>query len=246
MSSSVGNAYARQVKIISYICIRGVLPLKEILQAAYKNMWWISLWGTWRYAWLAAEMEASMSMRKNIDDIYLLVFNTMNLGQGHTGRDFDLLLHILQMREDYIQASMLPNLKLFTLDMVCRLAGCLHADSHPNAWKVVYELARTHGLVGGNAEIIRSTLESLKDKRAADGTRVDGLCRQTRHKQCFHYVVQLYESVLLSLRNQNAEFDYTQWVQERMVVDFDDEMRTAMTNARIQKHNNFTAPELQY
>lgn len=159
------------------------------------------------------------------------IVSTINLGQGCTERVFQCLLQTLNLQKDYVRTSLLTNIQPIRLDIVCKMAASLHADSPPNAWRVVNELTRTHGfMVGGNAEVILSTFESLKDKMAADGTRVDGLCRQTRQKQCFPCVVQLYETIFLYLQ-YSSSFDYTVWSRGRMLVDFDVEMRTTMTKA---------------
>jgi hypothetical protein len=205
------------VSAAGYTICFGVLPLKDILVDVYRSMWWISMWGTLRYAWLKNEFKSARLMARNIDWIFLKVFNTMDLSRCHDDHHYTLILDLLQIRAGN-SAS-----KLFPLETVCAASAVLTADSDPSAWRIVYEMTKILDSTMSDPAALRSIVMNLCDKHdAATGIRQPGLCSQifTKQPAAFQYVVAFHDE-MRRLVPGNARFvgltDFTADMKQHML-----------------------------
>ena len=177
-------------------------------------MWWRAIFGKYRYKWLVAKKEISLTANVGIDEIYVQVFSSIDLSKDHTAEDYGHLIRALSLRvstnasnygiTDNLIASNSRGNQVFPLELICLAADNLSVDLPSQAWEIIYRMIKLGSISkGSNSTLIYAVLQKLEDTIDPDERFIDGilsaLFKLGNREDSFRYSCYLWNTLRTSL-----------------------------------------------
>ena len=153
-----------------------------------------------KYLCLIKQKQNALKINENIDNIYINVFNSIDLSKNHTIKEYRNLLYFLELRHNNDNPKTILDVnEVFPLELICCVAMKLHSESPLITWEIIYRMIQLYvPSYGCDSTLLYTLLQRLEDKIDYRGNRVYGILSTvsiliTSEEKSFGYICFLLD-----------------------------------------------------